>query len=80
MDAIELTEDQRRVYQTLAELETPDHGIREDELARATQLDRAAVSTALRSLVSSHDLVRELPPEEPDLGPRYRVKDSAASA
>lgn len=79
MEQVDLTPEQQRVYEKLAELEEEHGGVREDELSRATELERPVVTEALRALVREHDLVRELPAAEPDLGPHYRVKDTAAS-
>lgn len=76
-DAItDLTEQQRRVYQALADLEEDAGAVRPDELAHACDLEPEQVRACLGALVQA-DLVREIPGGD-DLGPRYRVKDNPA--
>jgi hypothetical protein len=71
MDQIDLTD---------ASLEIDRGGVRADEVAEEAGMDRERVRQALSSLTGDKDLLRQLPPGDPDLGPHYRVKDSAASA
>lgn len=80
MEPIDLTEDEEQVYRTVATLEAERDGVRIDEITRESGLDRARAEQAVSSLVSDHDLLRELSPADPDIGPHYRVKDTAASA
>ncbi len=80
MDAIDLTDDEAQIYRTVATLEAERDEVRIDEITRESGLDRDRAERAVSALVSEHDLLRELPPGDPDLGPRYRVKDTAASA
>jgi hypothetical protein len=55
----------------------PPGAARPDELAHEYGLDLLTTRQVLCQLVSDEfDLIRELPPESPDLGPRYEVKDT----
>ena len=79
MDEIDLSDEQQRVYEAVAANESDDRGVRADEIADATGLGELDVQQALSVLTSDHDLLRELSPGDPDLGPRYRVQDTAGS-
>jgi predicted transcriptional regulator len=80
MEPIDLTDDEAQVYRTVATLEAERDGVRIDEITRESGLDRSRAEQAVSALVSEHDLLRELSPGAPDLGPHYRVTDTAASA
>lgn len=80
MDELDLTDEEQRVYGAVAALETERGGVRADEVAREVDIDAETVRATLSRLTSERDLLRELSPGDPDLGPHYRIKDTAASA
>ena len=74
----ELTDHQQRTLDALARLEAEGHAGWVHQIAETTGQSVDDTRTALSGLLNEHDLVQEVgtPPEqdEPDLGPRYRVK------
>lgn len=79
MDEIELSEEQQQVYEAVAAHERDERGVRADEIANETGLHESEVQRALSALTSEHALLQETSPGDPDLGPRYRVKDAAGA-
>jgi DNA-directed RNA polymerase specialized sigma subunit len=80
MDQLNLSDDQRRVYEALSAVETRrGDAARDDEIATEAAMDLEAARAALAVLVSEDvDLVRQIAPAQDDLGARYRVKDNAS--
>jgi hypothetical protein len=74
----ELTSVQQRVLDALSSLEAEGHAGWVHEIAEVSGQSVEDTEQALSGLLDEHDLVQEVgtPPEEdePDLGPRYRVK------
>lgn len=74
----ELTEGQRRTLEAVSRLEAEGHAGWAHEIAEETGQSVDETRRVLSGLLDEHDLVQEVgtPPEqdEPDLGPRYRVK------
>jgi hypothetical protein len=68
-----LDENDQRVFETLARLETDDQAPTASDIVREAGLSRDAAIPALRRLIDDHDVVQELP-ADPQAGNRYRVK------
>ena len=80
MKEIDLTDEEQRVLAAVASLEVDRDAVRAEEIAQETDFDQATAQRVLSTLASEHNLLRELAGPDPDLGPHYRVKDTAASA
>lgn len=78
MVEIELSETEQVVYAAVAAVEQRVGAAPVDEIASEARLDLETTLKALSSLAQDDkDLVRELSGDDTDLGPRYRVKDTA---
>lgn len=69
----ELSEHDRRVFESVATLEEEIEAPTANEIALAAGVERDETIAALQRLMNDHDIVRERPAED-EFGPRYEVK------
>ncbi|MDP8969435.1 MAG: hypothetical protein M3N52_02830 [Actinomycetota bacterium] len=74
MDAVELSDEERRVYQAVSVVEAEGQPGTVHEIAARSDLPVERTRQVLSGLIGHRDLVRELGSSQPDLGPRYAVK------
>ena len=78
MDEIDLTDEEQRVFETVSALEVDRGAVRADDVAGELEdIDPATAQRVLSRLTSERELLRELSSDGADLGPSYRVKDTA---
>ena len=77
MDEIDLTDEEQRVFEAVSALEVGRGAVRADDVAGELDIDPASAQRVLSRLTSERELLREISSDGPDLGPRYRVKDTA---
>lgn len=73
----ELSESEQRTLDAVARLETSGAPGFDHTIAREAAMDLTATREALSGLTGRHDLVQEVSTgadDDPDLGPRYRIK------
>ncbi|HWB73170.1 MAG TPA: hypothetical protein VG452_13220 [Egibacteraceae bacterium] len=74
MEQLELTEEQRRIYQAIAAVEAERGPGTLHEIAVRGGLPVERTREVLSALTGDKDLVRELGTTQPDVGARYSVK------
>lgn len=79
VDRVELSNEEQRVFNAVAALESDGDATTADSIAEHAALDGDTVRSVLSRLIEA-DLVRELDPEAGVLGPRYSVKDNVSSS